>query len=76
MTILFNEKTISEWAYYYCLYIENIPEIRKYITDSEYAYNYCINVEDDSEVSKNITSFPFIIFYQYSNSRFIRKTEV
>ena len=48
-------KPIDDWAYYYCIDIEDDPEIRKYITDPDLAFLYCIHVKDRPEVRKYIT---------------------
>ena len=47
---------ISYYAYQYCRYVKDCPEIRKHITESKDAYWYCKNVKDDPEVRKHITN--------------------
>jgi len=54
---------MSKWAYYYCRYKEDKPEIRKLITDSQWAYFYCSWVKDDPEVRKNITDYEWASRY-------------
>ena len=43
-----------EWAYCYCRYVRDDPEVRKHITESVWAYFYCYDVRDDPEVRKHI----------------------
>ena len=45
----------SEWAYGYCKYVKDDPEVRKNITESNWAYYYCYKIKDRKEVRKNIT---------------------
>ena len=45
-------KKISEWAFRYCRYKKDKPEIRKLITDSRWAYWYSRDVKDRPEVRK------------------------
>jgi len=46
--------TDSEWAYWYCRYVVDRPEVRKHITDSRWAYCYSKDVVDRPEIRKNI----------------------
>jgi len=48
-------RELSGWAYWYCMYKKDKPEIRKNITNSKYSYHYCIDIKDRSEIRKNIT---------------------
>jgi len=62
---------LSRWAYEYCLFKEDKPEIRKYITESYWAYTYCKFVKDRPEIRKLITSPCWI--YRYC--KFVRLSE-
>ena len=54
---------ISPWAYFYCLYVYNRSEVRKYIIDSEWACWYCVDINDDPEVRKYITNTRWLKTY-------------
>ena len=47
-------KEMSRWAYWYCRYKEDKPEVRKYITDSRWACYYCKWIKDRPEIRKYI----------------------
>ena len=53
----------SQWAYKYCRYIKDRPEIRKIITNSNDAYYYCKCVEDRPEIRKLITDSYYALYY-------------
>ena len=46
--------TASHFAYLYCCYVKNRPEVRQHIIHSYYAELYCEYVDDDPEVRKHI----------------------
>ena len=54
----------SEWAFRYCKYIKDRPEVRKLITDSYWAYHYCRFIKDRLEVRKYITNSQDIYNYR------------
>ena len=43
---------LSEWAFRYCRFKEDKPEIRKLITISYWAYWYCKEVRNRPEIRK------------------------
>jgi len=47
-------KEMSDWAYSYCKYVKDDPEVRKNITDSYWAYLYCLYIQYRPEVRKYI----------------------
>jgi len=59
------QKKKSHWAYHYCRYVKDRPEIRKRITgSSEYAYRYCRFIKDRSEVRMYITANYYLERYR------------
>ena len=47
--------TESEYAYWYCLVVNDRPEVRKNITDSVWSYMYRRDIANRTEIRKNIT---------------------
>jgi len=45
---------LSWFSYFYCLDVEDIKDIRKYITIPGWAYLYCLKVKDRPEVRRYI----------------------
>jgi len=58
-----DKKELSDWAYGYCLFKEDKPEIRKFITTSLTAYSYCRDVKDRPEIRKFITESRWAFYY-------------
>ena len=53
----------SQWAYYYCYKVKDIPEVYENITNSRNVYWYCRYIKDRPEVYKNITDSEWAYYY-------------
>lgn len=60
---LLDEHEISCWAFLYCYYTEDKPEIRELITTDLESYMYCFHINDDPEIRKNITDPKYSFLY-------------
>lgn len=49
-----NESKLSGWAYNYCRFVEDNPEVRKFIIFSTDAYNYCRLIKNRPEMKRYI----------------------
>jgi len=56
---------LSEWAFRYCRFKEDKPEIRKLITISYWAYWYCKEVRNRPEIRKYIEGGENVVRKRY-----------
>lgn len=59
-----NKSRLSIWAYQYCYFIKDKPEISQLINESYTACLYCRTIEDRPEIRKYITDNSDIHVYR------------
>ena len=60
---ILDERKMSKWAYYQCLSGNDIPEVRKLITDDYWIYSYCRLIKDKKEMWSKINSSEYSFWY-------------